>query len=119
MSWNRYFSLISQGAILNPDCAIESVSRHRKSKRNAQLERFCDVGILINTWRSNPPLRVKIVKQALQQGFSSRSKRLLHNPGQIFIIRDANETFHFVLPRTHTVYHAQLTLKTYYLMYAL
>ena len=59
----------------NPDCALESVARRRKPKRNAQLERFCDVGIFINMSRS------KIEKQALQQGFSSRSRKLLHTLG--------------------------------------
>jgi hypothetical protein len=57
----------------NPDCAVESVARRRKQKRNAQLERFCDVGILINMSRS------KIGEQALQQGFAGRSRRLMHN----------------------------------------
>jgi hypothetical protein len=61
--------------ILNPDCAVESLARRRKLKRNEQLDRFCDVGIVINMSRS------KIGKQALQQEFSSRSKRLLHNLG--------------------------------------
>jgi hypothetical protein len=59
----------------NTDCAVESVARRRKPKRNAQLERFCDGGIFINMSRS------KIGKQALQQGFSSRSRRLPHNLG--------------------------------------
>jgi len=36
-----------------------------------QLERFCDAGISIDMLRS------EIVKQALQQGFSSRSRWLL------------------------------------------
>jgi len=36
-----------------------------------QLEQFCDEGISIDMLRS------KIVKQALQQGFSSRSRWLL------------------------------------------
>jgi len=61
------FDLLS----LNPDFAVGVVARHRKPQRNAQLERFCDEGILINMLRS------KIVKQALQQGFSSRSRWLL------------------------------------------
>ncbi|MEE8380404.1 MAG: hypothetical protein V3R78_00815, partial [Thermodesulfobacteriota bacterium] len=52
---------------LNPDFAVDVVSRRRKPQRNEQLERFCDEGIFINMLRS------KIVKQALQQGFSSRS----------------------------------------------
>ncbi|UCF82674.1 MAG: hypothetical protein JSV50_15975, partial [Desulfobacteraceae bacterium] len=60
-------------------CAVESVARRRKPKRNEQLERFCDIGILINMSRS------KIGKQALQQGFSSRSRRLLQNLGKIKI----------------------------------
>jgi hypothetical protein len=55
----------------NPDFAVGVVARNRKPQRNAQLERFCDEGIFINM------LRNKIVKQALQQGFSSRSRWLL------------------------------------------
>jgi len=39
------------------------------------LERFCAEGIFINMLRS------RIVKRALQQGFSSRSRCLLHNLG--------------------------------------
>ena len=74
----EYISIL-EGAIycnsFNPNCAVEFVARRRKPKRNAQLERFCDVGILINMSRN------KIGKQALQQGFSSRSRRLLHNLG--------------------------------------
>ena len=58
-----------------PDCAVVIVARRRKPKRNVQLERFCDEGISIDMLRS------KIVKQAVQQGFSSRSRWLLHNLG--------------------------------------
>jgi hypothetical protein len=47
-------------------------SRHL---RNEKLERFCAEGIFINMLRS------KIVKRALQQGFSGRSRCLLHNLG--------------------------------------
>jgi hypothetical protein len=65
----------TRGNYFNPDCAVESVAKLRKSKRNAQLERFYDGGIFLNMSRS------KIRKQALQQGFSSRSRRLLHNLG--------------------------------------
>ena len=43
----------------NLDCAVESVARHRKPKRNAQLERFCDVSILINRPMSNLPVAGK------------------------------------------------------------
>ena len=57
--------------IFNPDFAVGVVARRRKPQRNALLERFCDEGIFINMLRS------KIVKQALQQGFTSRSRWLL------------------------------------------
>ncbi|MFO8165569.1 MAG: hypothetical protein R6T98_13690 [Desulfatiglandales bacterium] len=39
------------------------------------MERFCAEGIFVNMLRS------KIVKRALQQGFSGRSRWLLHNLG--------------------------------------
>jgi hypothetical protein len=55
----------------NPDFAVGIVARRRKLQRNAQLELFCDAGISIDLLRS------KITKQALQQGFSSRSRGLL------------------------------------------
>ena len=55
----------------NPDFAVGIVARRRKPLRDAQLERFCNDGIFVNMLRS------KIVKQALQQGFSSRSRWLL------------------------------------------
>ena len=42
-------------SLFNPDCAVESVARRRKTQRNAQLERFCDGGIFINMLRNNPP----------------------------------------------------------------
>ena len=58
-------------SILNPDFAVGIVARRRKPWRNVQLERFCDEGISIDMLRS------KIVKQALQQGFSSHSRWLL------------------------------------------
>jgi hypothetical protein len=57
--------------IFNPDFAVGIVARRRKPKRNAQLERFCDAGIIIIMLRS------KIAKQVLQQGFASRSRWLL------------------------------------------
>jgi hypothetical protein len=55
----------------NPDFAVDFVTRRHKPQRNAQLERFCDAGIIIIM------LRNKIVKQALQQWFASRSRWLL------------------------------------------
>jgi hypothetical protein len=58
-----------------PDFAVGVVARRRKSQRNAQLERFSDTGI------SNDMLRNKIAKQALQQGFASRSRWLLQYLG--------------------------------------
>jgi hypothetical protein len=61
----------------NPDYAVGIVTRVEKSQRNAKLQRFCAEGILINMLRS------KIVKGALQQGFSGRSRWLLHNLGSI------------------------------------
>jgi hypothetical protein len=51
------------------------VTRVEKPQRNEKLERFCAKGIFINMLRS------KIGKQALQQGFSGRSRWLLHNLG--------------------------------------
>ena len=63
----------------NSDCEVESLAQRRKPKRNEQLERFCDAGIFINMSTSNPPEQVKIGKQALPQGFSSLSRRHLHN----------------------------------------
>ena len=65
--------------LFNPDYAVDIVARRRKPLRNARLERFWFVGILINMSRA------KIVKQALQHGFSSRSRFLLHNLGLISI----------------------------------
>jgi hypothetical protein len=62
----------------NPEFAVDVVARRRKPQRNEQLERFCDEGIFINMLRS------KIVKQALQQGFSSRSRWLLQILGLTF-----------------------------------
>jgi hypothetical protein len=61
----------------NPDFAVGFVARGSKPQRNAQLERFCDAGIIIIM------LRNKIVKQALQQGFTSRSRWLLQILGLI------------------------------------
>ena len=49
------YAKLSMILSLNPDCAVESVARCRKPKRNAQLERFCDIGILINMSRNNLP----------------------------------------------------------------
>ena len=60
---------------LNPDYALVIVTRIEKPQRNEKLERFCAEGICIHMLRS------KIVKRALQQGFSSRSRCLLHNLG--------------------------------------
>ena len=65
--------------VLNLDFAVDVVARRRKPQRNEQLERFCDEGIFINMLRS------KIVKQALQQGFSSRSRWLLQILGLILV----------------------------------
>jgi len=59
------------GEIVNPDFAVDVVARRRKPQRNVQLERFCNEGISVDMLRS------KIVKQALQQEFSSRSRWLL------------------------------------------
>jgi len=75
MEWwkSGVFCLIRE---LNPDFAVGVVARRCKPQRNAQLERFCDVGIIIIMLRS------KIVKQALQQGFASRSRWLLQILGQ-------------------------------------
>jgi len=54
-----------------------SNKRHQveKPQRNEKLERFCAEGILVHMLRS------KIVKRSLQQGFSGRSRWLLHNLG--------------------------------------
>ncbi|MFO8163151.1 MAG: hypothetical protein R6T98_01295 [Desulfatiglandales bacterium] len=41
------------------------------------MQRFCAEGIFVNMLRS------KIVKRSLQQGFSRRSRWLLHNLGSI------------------------------------
>ncbi|MFO8165310.1 MAG: hypothetical protein R6T98_12380 [Desulfatiglandales bacterium] len=60
---------------MNPDYAVGIVTRVEKPQRNEKLERFCAEGIFVNTLRS------KIVKRALQQGFSGRSRWLLHNLG--------------------------------------
>jgi len=51
--------------------------RIEKPQRNEKLERFCAEGICIHMLRS------KIVKRVLQQGFSGRSRCLLHNLGLI------------------------------------
>jgi hypothetical protein len=64
----------------NPDYAVGIVTRVEKPQRNAKLQRFCAEGILINMLRS------KIVKSRLYlagQGFSGRSRWLLHNLGLI------------------------------------
>jgi len=66
--------------VFNPDFAVGFVTRRSKPQRNAQLERFCDAGIIIIMLRS------KIAKQALQQGFASRSRWLLQILGLIIII---------------------------------
>ncbi|MFO8165074.1 MAG: hypothetical protein R6T98_11145 [Desulfatiglandales bacterium] len=63
--------------IFNPDYAVGIVTRVEKPQRNEKLERFCAEGIFVNMLRS------KIVKRALQQGFSGRSRWLLHNLGLI------------------------------------
>ncbi|MFO8165101.1 MAG: hypothetical protein R6T98_11285 [Desulfatiglandales bacterium] len=63
---------------LNPDYAVGVVTRVEKPQRNEKLERFCAEGIFVNMLRS------KIVKKAAkagQQGFSGRSRWLLHNLG--------------------------------------
>jgi len=65
--------LVTRNGFFIPEFAVGIVARRRKPQRNAQLERFCNDGIFINMLRS------KIVKQALQQGFSSRSRWLLQN----------------------------------------
>ncbi|MFO8164801.1 MAG: hypothetical protein R6T98_09735 [Desulfatiglandales bacterium] len=64
----------------NPDYAVGIVTRVEKPQRNANLQRFCAEGILINMLRS------KIVKGALQQGFSGRSRWLLHNLGLTHVV---------------------------------
>jgi hypothetical protein len=63
----------------NPDYAVGIVTRVEKPQRNEKLERFCAEGIFIHMLRS------KIGKRALQQGFSGRSRCLLHNLGLIWI----------------------------------
>jgi len=55
--------------------AVGIVTRVEKPQRNEKLERFCAEGIFVNMLRST------IVKRALQQGFSGRSRWLLHNLG--------------------------------------
>ena len=62
-------------SFINPDYAVVIVTRIEKPQRNEKLERFCAEGIFINMLRS------KIVKRALQQGFSGRSRCLLQNLG--------------------------------------
>ncbi len=57
--------------LLTPEFAVDIVARRLKPKRNALLEQLFDEGISIDM------LRKKIVKQALQQGFTSRSRWLL------------------------------------------
>jgi hypothetical protein len=59
------------GDSFSPGFAVGVVARRLKPKRNAQLEQFFDEGISIDM------VRKKIVKQALQQGFTSRSRWLL------------------------------------------
>jgi len=68
---NDYHRRQQLNALTNPDFAVDIVARRRKPPRNVQLEQFCNEGISIDMLRS------KIVKQALQQGFSSRSRWLL------------------------------------------
>ena len=74
--------------LLNPDFAVYVVARLRKPQRNEQLERFCDEDIFVNMLRS------KIVKQALQQGFSSRSRWLLQILGHIYRETDNSLGWH-------------------------
>ena len=78
----------SSSAGFNPDFAVGVVARRLKPKRNAQLERFFDEGISIDM------VRKKIVKQALQQGFTSRSRWLL----QILGLRLVHSVIFFLQP---------------------
>ena len=48
-------------------------AKRSKPQQNAQLERYCDAGLIIIM------LGKKIVKQAFQQEFASRSRWLLQN----------------------------------------
>ncbi|MFO8162969.1 MAG: hypothetical protein R6T98_00355 [Desulfatiglandales bacterium] len=73
------FSRPKELAAFNPDYAVGIVTRVEKPQRNEKLERLCAEGILVHMLRS------KIVKGALQQGFSGRSRWLLHNLGLITI----------------------------------
>jgi hypothetical protein len=68
-------SMLETKSLFNPDYAVGIVTRVEKPQRNEKLERFCAEGIFINMLRS------KIGKRALQQGFSGRSRCLLHNLG--------------------------------------
>ncbi|MFO8163433.1 MAG: class I SAM-dependent methyltransferase [Thermodesulfobacteriota bacterium] len=68
-------SLPFKKKVFNPDYAVGIVTRVEKPQRNEKLERLCAEGIFVNMLRS------KIVKRALQQGFSGRSRWLLHNLG--------------------------------------
>jgi hypothetical protein len=67
-SFRAHRTIERQGTAIIPDFAVGIVARRRKPKRNAQLEQFFDEGISIDM------MRKKIVKQALQQGFASRSR---------------------------------------------
>ncbi|MFO8164913.1 MAG: hypothetical protein R6T98_10335 [Desulfatiglandales bacterium] len=69
-----------------PDYAVGIVTRVEKPQRNEKLERFCAEGIFVNMLRS------KIVKRALQQGFSGRSRWLLHNLGLLLVLKFAAVT---------------------------
>jgi len=69
----------SYNSFFKPDYAVVIVTRVEKPQGNEKLERFCAEGIFINMLRS------KIVKRALQQGFSGRSRCLLHNLGLILM----------------------------------
>jgi len=51
--------------MLNPDFAVDFVARCSKPQRNAQLERFCDEGIIIIM------LRNKIVSQTTTRATGS------------------------------------------------
>ncbi len=53
------------GSFFNPDFAVGFVTRRRKPQRNAQLERFCDAGIIIIMLRS------KIVSQTTTRATGS------------------------------------------------
>jgi hypothetical protein len=79
----------------NPDYALGIVTRVEKPQRNEKLERFCAEGILVNMLRS------KIVKRALQHGFSGRSRWLLHNLGSmsLMVIGTAGLWYVFCLAR--------------------